>query len=147
MLNVQQFDEQAKAVLAGAYFVAQRYAHPSVDRPHFFVTLLEQTGSRVPVILERLSVDSAALSARLDDMLRARTVNDSRTNRQQVFIAPAATAALRHVAAEAGQFETEVVTPEHLLLALLREPGEALGGVLAAFGITHDRVLAVVQSL
>lgn len=147
MLNVQQFDEQAKAVLAGAYFVAQRYAHPSVDCPHFFLTLIEQTGSRVPVILDRLSVDSAALSARLDEMLRAHPVSDSRANRQQVFIAPAATAALRHVATEAEQLETEVVAPEHLLLALLREPEAALSGVLTEFGITHDRVQTVVRSL
>lgn len=121
MLRIQQFDDQAKGVMAGAYRVSQRFAHSMVDSPHLVVALLEQTGSAIPLILERLPVDRDVLSARLDALLRARPVNTSRANPQQVFIAPSAKAALDRAAAEAQSFQEAMVAPEHLLLALLRE--------------------------
>ena len=147
MLRIQQFDDQAKGVMAGAYHVSQRFAHSMVDSPHLVMALLEQTGSAIPLILERLSVDRDALSARLDALLRAKPASASRMNPQQVFIAPSAKAALDRAAAEAQSFQEAMVAPEHLLLALLREQGTPLAGLLAEFGVTHDRVRAVVQSL
>lgn len=147
MLNAQQFDEQAKGVLAGAYHVARRFAHGTVGSAHLFTALLEQPDSRVPLILDRLAVDRAALAARLDAVLRDQPAAGQPTALQQVFIAPAASAAIRLVSEEAAQLQSATVAPEHLLLALLRAPETALAPVLAEFGITHDGVEAVVRAL
>lgn len=147
MLNVQQFDEQAKGVLAGAYHVARRFAHGMVDSAHLFMALLEQPDSRVQIIMERLAVDRAALAARLDAVLRDQPPAGQPTALQQVFIAPAASAAIRHAVEETTPLQSATVAPEHLLLALLRAPDSALAAMLAEFGITHDSVRAVVQAL
>ncbi|MCC6803707.1 MAG: hypothetical protein IT319_12560 [Anaerolineae bacterium] len=147
MLNVQQFDEQAKGVLTGAYHVARRFAHGTVGSVHLFTALLEQPDSRVPLILDRLAIDRAALAARLDAILRDQPTAGQPTALQQVFIAPAASAAIRRAIEETAPLQSATVAPEHLLLALLRAPETTLAPVLAEFGITHDGVRTVVRAL
>ena len=147
MLNVHQFDDQAKAVLAGAYQVSQQFSHGMVESTHFCMALLQQTESIIPVLLDRLGVDSAALAARLDELLRAGPAAQNPGDGQRVYVSPSAKWVLSRIAEEAQQFQEATIMPEHLLLALLREQDTALAGVLAEFGVTHDRVRTTIQSL
>ncbi|MEO0562074.1 MAG: Clp protease N-terminal domain-containing protein, partial [Chloroflexota bacterium] len=71
MIRFDRFTERAQDAAARAYEILQRYGHNQVDTEHILMALLEQNDGVVPIILEQLKVDPAAIRNRLDDILRA----------------------------------------------------------------------------
>jgi ATP-dependent Clp protease ATP-binding subunit ClpC len=70
-MRFDRFTERAQDAAARAYELVQRYGHTQVDTEHLFLALLEQTDGAVPQLLDLMTVEVAAMQARVDEELRS----------------------------------------------------------------------------
>jgi ATP-dependent Clp protease ATP-binding subunit ClpB len=144
-MNVNKYTEKAQEALAAAQQLAERGSHPEMTPEHLLVALADQRDGIVPAVLAKMGVDPA-------QVLSAATSLLSRLPRAQGGAQPGLSARLRAVCTaaeqEAERMHDEFTSTEHLLLALVAEPGHAPAAeALKRLGVTRDAVFQALTSV
>ncbi|MBU6359740.1 MAG: AAA family ATPase [Chloroflexi bacterium] len=146
MLNYDRFTERAQDAAQRALEVLQRYGHSQVDAEHFFLAMLEQPEGIVPQLLERMNVDVAVVSGKLDDVLKQGSRSSVYGSGQaQIFITPRLRRIAEIASEEANRLKDEFISTEHLLLAMTSERNTPSARILADYKITKDRVMDAIK--
>ena len=143
-MRLDRFTERSQEALQAAQQAAAQMQHASVDPEHLLLALLNQEDGLVPSLLQRLEIPPQPLAARLEAQLEARP-------KQYGGGEPAVGGALRDVLIDAfeemSRLKDEYVSTEHLLLALGGRRGGAAQQMLAAAGVTPDRIYATLAAV
>ncbi|MCW1969007.1 MAG: AAA family ATPase [Anaerolineae bacterium] len=146
MLNYDRFTERAQDAAQRALEVLQRYGHSQVDTEHFFIAMLEQPDGIVRQLLERMNIDVAVVSGKLDDVLKQGSRSSVYGSGQaQVFITPRLRRIAEIASEEANRFKDEFISTEHLLLAMTSERNTPSARILSEYKITKDRVMDAIK--
>ncbi len=147
-MRFERFTERAQEVAQRAAEIIQRYGHTQIDTEHILLALLEQPHGIVPQILQRLEVDTEALIARLDTMLRTTTrAHIFAGGIGQIFITPRVKRIIDLANEEANRFQDEFISTEHIFLAILTERNTPAARLLESAGITRERVYQVIREM
>ncbi len=149
MMRFDRFTERAQDAFARAHEILQRYRHSQLDAEHLLLALLEQTGGAVQSILERLSVDVELLRQRVDETLQAspKTYYPYGGGQAQGYVTPRVKRLVDTANEEATRLKDDYVSTEHLLLALAGDREGSAGRVLTDFGVTRDRIHAILSEV
>ena len=143
-MRLDRFTERSQEALQAAQQAAAQMQHAAVDPEHLLLALLNQEDGLVPSLLQRLEIPPQPLAARLEAQLEARP-------KQYGGGEPAVGGALRDVLIDAfeemSRLKDEYVSTEHLLLALGGRRGGAAQQMLAAAGVTPDRIYATLAAV
>ncbi len=147
MMRFDRFTERAQEAAQRAAEIIQRYGHNQIDTEHILLALIEQPQGVIPQLLEFLKVDAAALSERLDYILRTSPkANIFGGGAGQIFITPRVKRIIDLANEEANKLKDEYISTEHLFLAILSERNTPAARLLEGAGLTRDRVFdAVLQ--
>ncbi len=147
-MRFERFTERAQEVAQRAAEIIQRYGHTQIDTEHILLALLEQPHGVVPQILQRLEVDTEALIARLDTMLRTTTrAHIFAGGIGQIFITPRVKRIIDLANEEANRFQDEFISTEHIFLAILTERNTPAARLLDSVGITRERVYQAIREI
>jgi ATP-dependent Clp protease ATP-binding subunit ClpB len=142
-MRLDRFTERSQEALTAAQQAAAQLQHATTDPEHLLLALLRQEDGLVPSLLPRLEVQPGPLAARLETTLEARP-------KQHGGGEPAMSGALRQVLMaafdEMSRLKDEYVSTEHLLLALVKQGGEAQR-LLTSAGVTADRVYQTLEAV
>ena len=142
MMRFDRFSEKAQDAAQRAVEILQRYEQNQIDTEHFLLALIEQPNGNVSQILEEMNIDPKKIAERLDYMLRSSTkANIYGGGSGQIFITPNVRRVVDQAYVEAKRMGEELISTEHLFLAILNERGTALASMLAEFGVTKVKVL------
>src|SRR5512133_2497299 len=148
MMRFDRFTERAQEAAQRAAEIIQRYGHNQIDTEHILLALIEQPQGVIPQILENLKVDAAALSERLDYILRTSPkANIFGGGAGQIFITPRVKRIIDLANEEANRLKDEYISTEHIFLAILSERNTPAARLLEGAGLTRDRVYEAVQAL
>jgi ATP-dependent Clp protease ATP-binding subunit ClpC len=147
MMRFDRFTERAQEAAQRAAEIIQRYGHNQIDTEHILLALIEQPQGVIPQLLELLKVDAAALSERLDYILRTSPkANIFGGGAGQIFITPRVKRIIDLANEEANKLKDEYISTEHIFLAILSERNTPAARLLEGAGLTRDRVFdAVLQ--
>ncbi len=133
---IDRFDDEARRVLALAQSEAVRLNQRSVGPEHLLLGLLRE-GDRVAApSLKAAGVDGRRVNQAVSQMAGP-TV--PREELSEVVLSPQTTRVIALATEEADQLGAARVAPEHLLLGLVREPGNA-GSILGGFGVPTETI-------
>jgi ATP-dependent Clp protease ATP-binding subunit ClpC len=148
MMRFDRFTERAQEAAQRAAQIIDRYDHNQIDTEHILVALIEQPQGVVSQLLESMKVDSAALTERLDYILRTSPkANIFGGGSGQIFITPRVKRIVDEANKEANRLKDEYISTEHLFLAILNEKSTPAAKVLVGEGITKERVFKAIQEL
>ena len=144
-MNINRLTEKAQEAVVAAQQLAERAAHPQIEPEHLLLTLVEQHEGVVPVLLQKLDIDPAAVAAAARAVL-------NRLPAATGGAPPAPSARLRGVltaaSGEAERLTDEYVSTEHLFLALAAESGTAPAArLLSGHGLTRDRLYEALTAV
>jgi len=139
----QQYTHRSQAALKSAQDLARSAGHPEITPAHLAAALLREPEGVTSAVLNKLGADTRVLAAELE---RALEKLPSASGGQLCM-----SRTLADVLAEAGQaaraLKDDYVSTEHLLLALARKAGAPLRDLLAARGVTPERVEAALEEV
>ncbi len=148
MMRFDRFTERAQEAAQRAAEIIQRYGHNQIDTEHILLALIEQPQGVIPQILDLLKVDSAALSERLDYILRTSPkANIFGGGAGQIFITPRVKRIIDLANEEANRLKDEYISTEHIFLAILSERSTPSARVLEGAGVTRERVYEAIQEI
>ena len=147
-MRFDRFTERAQEAAQRAAEIINRYNHNQIDTEHILLALIEQPQGMVTQLLETLKVDTAALTERLDYILRTTPkANIFGGGAGQIFITPRVKRIIDLANEEANALKDEFISTEHIFMAILSERSTPAARLLEGAGVTRDRVFDAVQTL
>jgi ATP-dependent Clp protease ATP-binding subunit ClpC len=148
MMRFDRFTERAQEAAQRAAEIIQRYGHNQIDTEHILLALIEQPQGVISQLLEVLKVDAAALTERLDYILRTSPkANIFGGGAGQIFITPRVKRIIDLANEEANRLKDEYISTEHIFLAILSERSTPAARLLEGAGVTRERVYDAVQQI
>src|SRR5579864_1164630 len=146
-MNVNRFTEKLQEALGRAQSEAVSAHHQSVDVEHLASALLEDDQGLAASILKLAGADVGAVRRKLADEIRKLpSVSGSGADSGQTYVTQRLNRVLTRAESEAGKLTDEFVSVEHVLIAMLDEPG-ATAKILREAGVTHDKLMAVLKKI
>jgi len=148
MMRFDRFTERAQEAAQRAAEIIQRYGHNQIDTEHILLALIEQPGGVIPQIFEKLSINTQALTERLDQTLRMTPkANIFGGGAGQIFITPRVKRIIDLANEEANRLKDEYISTEHIFLAIMSERNTSAARILESAGLTRERVLDAIMQL
>jgi ATP-dependent Clp protease ATP-binding subunit ClpB len=146
-MNVNRFTEKLQEALGRAQSAAVSAHHQAVDVEHLASALLEDEDGLGSSILKLAGVDLAVVRRKLaEELLKLPSVSGSGADTGQTYVTQRLNRVMARAESEAGKLKDEYVSIEHVLIAMLDEPGAA-AKILREAGITHDKLMAVLKKV
>ena len=148
MISFERFTWSAQEVAQRAAEIMQRYSHNQIDTEHLLLALIEQPQDGISQLLEFLKADVNALAKRLDDILRTGPKGDIvDVGPGQIAITLRVPRIIDLAIEESNRLKDELVSNEHLFLAIFSEHNTPAGQLMEGAGLTRDRVYDAIQQV
>src|SRR5271168_1814186 len=146
-MNANRFTEKLQEAIGSAQSAAVSAHHQAVDVEHLAAALIADEEGLAASILKLAGADLAQVRSRLADELRKiPTVTGSGSDAGQTYITQRLNRVLARAEQEAGKLKDEYVSIEHVLIAMLDDPG-ATAKILREAGVTLDKVMSVLKKV
>ncbi len=147
-----KFTEKAQEVLTNSYQLLTEKGHSQLDVEHVLLAMLQQSGGVTSQILERLNVDEGrvkeAVQEKLNAMPKLQGLNNANQGRQvSIYITSRLQQMFAAADGERTQLNDEYISTEHLLLAMVADPNEAVAKLLKRFGLDKETILTALQAI
>ena len=148
MIRFDRFTRSAQEVAQRAAEIMQRYSHHQIDTEHLLLALMEQPQGGISQLLEFLKADANALSEGLNTILRTGPKGDIvDVGPGQIAITPRVRRIIDLAIEESNQLKDELISNEHLFLAIFSEHNTPAAGLLEGVGLTRERVYDAIQQI
>src|SRR6185369_13090794 len=141
-----QFTTKAKEAIRRAHELAIERGQNHVNPLHLLSALIIQEESMVTAILEKLEVDIILLSDSIAEVIETGQTGATISQSYQIYLTPELAQAIENSAKVAAALGDEFISTEHLFIALLELPSQALY-LLAKFRINKAAVIRVLEEL
>ncbi|WP_165423868.1 Clp protease N-terminal domain-containing protein [Ktedonosporobacter rubrisoli] len=144
--SLEQLDPATQAVLAQAEIEARAFEHNYIGTEHLLLALLasqENFGTRV---LQTLGVSYSRAQKALEHIDRQHAQKGEPPTEQPIGLTSRAVAAVTLARSETNGMRLPLITPELLLIGIIRE-GEGIGaGILRSLGADLEKVRAQIYA-
>jgi len=145
-MDIQKFTTKSQEALQKAQALVHELGHKQINIFHLLLTLIRQEESIVPVILEKMGVDTDQLENEIKNYLtQTPRVNGSQTARGPLFLTPELGKVLEKAFKEAKALKDEYVSTEHLLLALSEE--KEISSIFQRYNLGKKDILEVMKEV
>jgi ATP-dependent Clp protease ATP-binding subunit ClpB len=146
-MDINRFTQKAQEAISAAQSRAVQYGHQQVDVEHLLSALLEQERGLATSIFNKAGVDVDAFRRHLEQELgRMPRVSGPSGAPGQIYVTERLNRVLASAEEEAKKLKDEYVSVEHLLLAMLEDPG-ATGRAFKTFGLTRERLMQALREI
>ena len=147
MSSPSRFTEKLQEALGRAQNAALSAHNQAVDVEHLLAALLEDDEGLVSSVLKLAGVDRAIVRRKLaDELAKVPQVTGGGTDSSQVYATQRLGRVLARAEQEAGKLKDDYISVEHVLIAMLDEPGAA-SRILREAGMTHDKLMETLQKV
>ena len=147
-MNAQKFTQKSLEALQAAQDLAIEHQNMQLEEEHLLAALLTQEQGLIPQLLLKMNLPAEQLEA---DALRAVEslphVTGLGREAGKIYISADVDQVLNEAEKTAGNMKDEYVSVEHIFLALIARPNDAVKKLLNAYSITRDGVLKVLMSV
>ncbi|HEX8597118.1 MAG TPA: Clp protease N-terminal domain-containing protein [Chloroflexia bacterium] len=121
--------------------------HKELDVEHLFLALLRQRNSLPAVIIAKLGGDVETITQRLETALDSLQSYEVLEGVTRGYITLRANRVLQGAVEEADRLKDELISTEHIFLALVNERGGAAGRILQEAAIDQEKVSTALREL
>src|SRR5207302_10854371 len=121
-MNINKYTEKAREAVAAAIELARQANNPQLEPEHLLVALIEQREGIVPELLRKMNVDPAAIARSGRELLNKLP---QAYGGSQPGMSPRSKTVTDQAQAEADRLKDELVSTEHLLIAIADEAGRS----------------------
>ena len=147
-MDTQNFTQKTLQALQDAQSYALENNNMQIGQEHLAAALLRQENGLIPQLLKKMGADPQAV---LDDterqMKKIPGVTGPGREPGKIYISADVDAVLVAAQREASRMKDEYVSVEHVMLALIDKPNDAMRGVFSRAGITKNKFLGALSSV
>ena len=134
----REFNPEIKKAMARGKMEAEKMGHAYVGPEHLLLGVLSMPGALANRVLRNLGVDTAALKDTIRDNVQRNGGQASGNTIAQLPLNDKADRVLKVTFLEAKALKTTTVSPEHLILSILRNKELPAAKILRQFEVEYD---------
>lgn len=142
-MNIQKFTQKSVEAINDCEKLAYEYGNQEIEQEHLLVALLQQEDGLIPKLIEKMDILKEHFIDNAKRKLEARV----KVSGGQIYVGQNLNHVLIHAEDEAKQMGDEYVSVEHLFLALLKYPNQAMKELFKEYGITRERFLQSLSTV
>ena len=142
-MNIQKFTQKSMEAIQDCEKLAYEYGNQEIEQEHLLVALLQQEDGLIPKLIEKMEIQKQHFADNARRKLEARV----KVSGGQVYVGQNLNKVLIHAEDEAKQMGDEYVSVEHLFLALIKYPNQAMKELFKEYGITRERFLQSLSTV
>ena len=141
-MNTNKYTQKTLEALQSAQQLAIEYQNQALEPEHLLAATASQQDGLIPQLLMKLGVEPGNFATAAAQKVAALPhVTGSGREPDKIYISAATDKVLTAAEHTAESMKDEYVSVEHLFLALIEQPNEAVRQVLRSFGIDKNRFL------
>ncbi|MBM2832393.1 MAG: ATP-dependent Clp protease ATP-binding subunit ClpC [Dehalococcoidia bacterium] len=144
-MRQDKFTEQAREAIVASQELVRRYRHAQWDVEHILLALLDQGDGVTAQVLSTLGVDRELVKRQLTGVLE-KTPKVAHEG-AQIYATPRIQRLFDVATSEAERLKDELVSAEHLLIAIASEPQGEAAGILKEAGLDQERLYQALQQV
>lgn len=137
-MNNRRFSPKVKQVIARSREEAVRLGHDFIGTEHLMLGIVSEKESLAVKVLESLDVDSNELRQLLEESIQRIPASSAQLNVGTLPLNKQAEKVLKVTFLEAKMLKSEEISPEHLLLSILKHKENPASRILTQFDIDYD---------
>ena len=142
-MNIQKFTQKSVEAINDCEKLAYEYGNQEIEQEHLMVALMQQEDGLIPKLIEKMEIQKQHFADNARRKLEARV----KVSGGQVYVGQNLNKVLIHAEDEAKQMGDEYVSVEHLFLALIKYPNQAMKELFKECGITRERFLQSLSTV
>ncbi len=132
-----KFSPQVKDILSFSHEEAIRLGNSYIGLEHLFLGIVREGDSKALQVLKYLGVDVQAFRKRIETLIRSEEVGSTTPN-SNIPLMKQVERALKFTYIAAKELKNDVINPEHLLLAILRDKNNIVSQRLVEQGVDYE---------
>jgi ATP-dependent Clp protease ATP-binding subunit ClpB len=145
-MRFDKFTIKSQELLQGSQALAGQLAHQQIEPEHLLRVMLEQPEGIARSMLQKLGASPENVLQEVSQALE-RKPKLSGAGAGEVYISQQTKGILDAAFGEAAKLKDEYVSIEHILVAMAGQKETEAGSILAAAGVTRDRILKVLREI
>lgn len=137
-MNNRRFSPKVKQVIARSREEAIRLGHDFIGTEHLMLGIVTEKESLAVKVLESLDVDASELRQLLEESIQRIPAASTQLNVGTLPLNKQAEKVLKVTFLEAKMLKSEEISPEHLLLSILKHKENPASRILTQFDIDYD---------
>jgi ATP-dependent Clp protease ATP-binding subunit ClpB len=145
-MNLDKFTTKSQEAINNAQQEALRSGHQQIDGWHLLLALINQEGSIVPTILDKLQVDIDGLLADIKTELEKKPKITGELDAGKIYAGQDVAKIIEDAFREAERMGDDYVSTEHIFIALLKVSAE-INNLLKKYQITEEKILDILKDV
>ena len=147
-MNAQKFTQKSLEAIQEAQNLAIENNNMQIEEEHLVAALLQQRDGLIPQLLKKMNVDCDAVQQAVKEKIsRIPGVTGPGREAGKIYVSTDVDAVLTAAEKEADRMKDEYVSVEHILLAILNRPNNAVKDVFQRFGVEKNAFLTALSSV
>ncbi len=142
-MKIDRFTQKSIEAVQNMEKVAVDYGNQEIEQEHLLYSLLTIDDCSIPGLIERMGVDVAIFTNRVDEALKKRT----KVQGGQAYVGADLNKVLIKSEDEMKAMGDEFVSVEHLMLAMIKHPNREIKSIFQSFGIDRNRFLQALSEI
>ncbi|GAB5554208.1 MAG: ATP-dependent Clp protease ATP-binding subunit [Saprospiraceae bacterium] len=137
-MNNRRFSPQVKQVIGRSRDEAIRLGHDFIGTEHLLLGIVSEQDSLAVKVLESLDLDADDLKGTVEDSIQRIRTSNAQLNVGSLPLNKHAEKVLKVTFLEAKMLKSEEISPEHLILSILKHKENPASKILHQFDIDYD---------
>ncbi|MBR9919444.1 MAG: ATP-dependent Clp protease ATP-binding subunit [Bacteroidetes bacterium] len=137
-MNNRKFSPQVKQVISTSRDEAVRLGHDYIGTEHLLLGIIKELKSLAMRVLSSLDVDASELKQTIEDSIRTDRNSGASLNVGNLPLNKQAEKVLKVTFLEAKMMKNEEISPEHLMLSILKHKENLASRILNQFDVDYD---------
>lgn len=147
-MNAQKFTQKSLEAIQEAQNIAIGRQNLQIEEEHLLLALLQQEGGLIPQLLTRMGADAGGLEREAERLVEGMPgVSGPGREAGKIYISQDVDQVLNEAEQTASNMKDEYVSVEHVFLALLQHPNEALKRLFQQFHISKEGFLQTLMGV
>ena len=147
-MNAQKFTQKSLEAIQEAQNTAIGRQNLQIEEEHLLLALLQQEGGLIPQLLTRMGADAGGLEREAERLVEGMPgVSGPGREAGKIYISQDVDQVLNEAEQTASNMKDEYVSVEHVFLALLQHPNEALKRLFQQFHISKEGFLQTLMGV
>ncbi|WP_312644313.1 ATP-dependent chaperone ClpB [Hydrogenoanaerobacterium sp.] len=147
-MNAQKFTQKSLEALQNAQNLAIENQNMQIEQEHLIYALVEQESGLIAQLLKKMNVDAQDFAQSVKtEINKLPSVTGSGRKSGEIYISGEVDAALVAAEKTADKMKDEFVSVEHIFLAVLEKPNNAMHRVFNAYALDKNKFLTALQTV
>lgn len=144
-MNPQKFTQKSLEAIQDAQSVTIEYQNMQLEQQHLLYALVTQENGLIPQLLSQMGIQPENIKNQLGSLLASiPKVTGSGREADKIYVSQDVDSTLNLAEKKAAEMKDEYVSVEHLMLALLDKPNDALKSLFKQYSISKNDFLKLL---